>query len=234
MMDSFFLFSVDKGTKYFAFRYNFSPKHLAVTGKVCNFAAEKIRQELNAGHVMWHSEGLSYLFVYTVLKSSNKCSFIYCNLFRQMTKYYLCVCRCTPDRGVVSMDAQLLGEVVHRGLHAIRCAKNPRVKAQKALLLGELCEGAGYPRQALRVWTSTVRMIEAVDYDWVYEPLAPSWSPYHVSFSSVVSMDECRELGRRIDALWRRLGHPEMSGWERRALRSYRDMWLDKYSCALP
>jgi hypothetical protein len=108
------------------------------------------------------------------------------------------------------------------------------VKAQKALLLGELCEGAGYPRQALRVWTSTVRMIEAVDYDWVYEPLAPSWSPYHVSFCSVVSMDECRELGRRIDALWRRLGHPEMSGWERRALRSYRDMWLDKYSCALP
>ena len=26
-----------------------------------------------------------------------------------MTKYYLCVCRCTPDKGVVSMDAQLLG-----------------------------------------------------------------------------------------------------------------------------
>lgn len=150
------------------------------------------------------------------------------------TKAYYCVCRCTPERGVVSMDAQLLSEVVHRGLHAIRCAKNLRVKAQKALLLGDLCAGAGYPRQALRVWTSAVRMIEQADYEWVYEPLAPSWSPYYVSFCSLVSMDECRELGRRIDSLWQRLGHPEMRGWERRALRNYREMWLDKYYEALP
>jgi len=150
-----------------------------------------------------------------------------------MTKYYLCVCRCTPDKGVVSMDAQLLGEVVKRGLHAIYCAKNPRVKAQQALLLGELCEGAGYPLQALRVWKSTVLMIEVEDQAWVTEPLAPSWSPYHVAFCSVVSMEECRELGRRIDRLWRRLGCPEMAGWENKALRSYHDMWLDKYYGAL-
>lgn len=31
-------------------------------GKVRNFAAEKIQQELIAGHAKWHSEGLLYLF----------------------------------------------------------------------------------------------------------------------------------------------------------------------------
>ena len=37
-------------------------------GKVRNFAAEKIQQELIAGHAKWHSEGLLYLFLCTVLK----------------------------------------------------------------------------------------------------------------------------------------------------------------------
>ena len=143
-----------------------------------------------------------------------------------MTKYYVCVCRCTPEKGVVSMNAQLLDEVVHQGLQAIRWAKSPRVKAQQALLLGDLCVGAGYPRQALRVWTSTIRMMEATNHEWVYVPQAPGCSPCHVSFHSVASTDECHELGRRIDDLWRRLGKPEMSGWERRAMRSYRDSWL--------
>lgn len=51
----------------------FFPKHLAVMGKVRKFAAEKIQQELIAGHAKWHSEGLLYLFVYIVLKSTNNC-----------------------------------------------------------------------------------------------------------------------------------------------------------------
>ena len=42
-------------------------------GKVRNFASEKIQQELIAGHAKWHSEGLLYLFVYIVLKSTNNC-----------------------------------------------------------------------------------------------------------------------------------------------------------------
>ena len=42
-------------------------------GKVRNFAAEKIQQELIAGHAKWHLEGLLYLFVYIVLKSTNNC-----------------------------------------------------------------------------------------------------------------------------------------------------------------
>ena len=33
-------------------------------GKVRNFAAEKIQQELIAGHAKWHSEGLLYLFLH--------------------------------------------------------------------------------------------------------------------------------------------------------------------------
>ncbi len=76
------------------------------------------------------------------------------------------------------------------------------------------------------MWTSTIRMMEATNHEWVYVPQAPGCSPCHVSFHSVASVDECRELGRRIDDLWRRLGKPEMSGWERRAMRSYRDSWL--------
>ena len=145
-------------------------------------------------------------------------------------KSYYCVCRCTPREGVVSMDARLLDEILDKGWKAINATENVRVIAQKGLILGDLCAGAGYPHRALECWFGALEAVEYLDYDWTFTPL----NHRYYRFDSVVSMDECKELGRRIDSLWRRLGHREMAVFERHARHYYHDMWLDKYCGSLP
>lgn len=128
------------------------------------------------------------------------------------------------------MDARLLDEIVKKGWEDINATENVRVIAQKGLILGDLCYGAGYPRRAMVNWFGALQAVEYQDYDWTFTPLNPAY----YRFDNVVSMDECKELGRRIDKAWRRLGHREMAIFERHARHYYHDMWLDKYYESLP
>jgi len=146
-------------------------------------------------------------------------------------KTYYCVCRCTPSEGIVSIDARLLTrELLPMSMDYVRSCRNLRGKAYKALVLGDLCANAGYPNTALRVMRSTMSYIKMKDYDWVCRPINPSFN----RLENIVNMYEVRELGRRIDRLWRWLGHPEMAHSARRVERYYDDLWFDKYYEALP
>lgn len=128
------------------------------------------------------------------------------------------------------MDARLLDSIVDKGWKAINATDNARVIAQKGLILGDLCEGAGYPHQALVNWYGALEAVLYLDFDWTFTPL----NTRYCRLAHVVAMDECKALGRRIDNLWRRLGHREMAVFERYARHYYHDMWLNKYCGSMP
>ena len=112
---------------------------------------------------------------------------------------------------MVHLEARLLHDLVNREIHPIRCAESCRRKAQVALRLGDLCEEAGHPWWALKVWMMACQLIADRDYDeWIGVWFNTDW----VRLSHVVAEEWCLDLGRRIDALWGRLGHPEMGWWE--------------------
>lgn len=113
-----------------------------------------------------------------------------------------------------------------REIHIIRCAANLRRKAQKALRLGDICANSGHPVWAMRLWLFTLLLIANTDYDdWLCEPINTEL----FSLTSLVSQAEAEELGRRIDSLWERLGHPEMGVYEDVATAEYDYLWLEKY-----
>ena len=138
-------------------------------------------------------------------------------------KSYYCVCRCTPREGVVSMDARLLDEILDKGWKTINATENARVIAQikmsntkKAATSTKAVATKKVAPKAAETKTKKAEIKNAEKKN------------------TVVSMDECKELGRRIDSLWRCLGHREMAVFERHARHYYHDMWLDKYCGSLP
>ena len=146
-------------------------------------------------------------------------------------KTYYCVCRCTPQRGIISIDAQLLNsEILPQGIGYIRQCRNLRGKAYKALTLSDLCANAGYPTTAMRILRSTIRYIESRDYEWVDRPVNPSYN----RLENIVNMYEVRDMARRLDRIWLWLDHPEMARNARRVERYYDNLWFDKYYEALP
>ena len=146
-------------------------------------------------------------------------------------KTYYCVCRCTPQKGITAIDAQLLTrELLPMSADYIRRCRNLRGKAYKALMLGDLCANAGYPNTALRVMRAAMHYIKNRDYEWVDRPINPSFN----RLENIVNMHEVRDVARRIDALWLWLDHPEMARNARRVERYYNNLWFDKYYEALP
>lgn len=140
-------------------------------------------------------------------------------------KFYR-VCRCTPEKGVVQLDTQLLSHIVNYRIHSICCAQNNRVKYHYGLLLGELCAQTGHPWWAIKVWQFTLRLMCWKDYDdWICVPVNPNY----VRIDSVLSEPESLALGQRIDALWREMGHPECAVMERYARSEYNYFWAEKY-----
>jgi len=136
------------------------------------------------------------------------------------------VCRCTPTDGIVHLEARLLHDMVNSQVHALYCAKSCRWKYQRGLLLGDLCASTGHPWWAMKTWTLTLALICEKDWDdWRYEWVNPEW----VRIDYVLCEEECLTLGRRVDNLWRKLGHPEMTGMEAVAQAKYDWFWYDKY-----
>ena len=136
------------------------------------------------------------------------------------------VCRCTPDGCMTHLEARLLRQLVNREIHPLRCAESCRRKRQKAMRLGDLCAETGHFLWAMRVWSLGISLICDKDYDdWRYV-----WfNTRVVSLGDVTSEEDAKILGRRVDNLWRALGHPEMKGAEAWAEAEYDWLWLEKY-----
>ena len=124
------------------------------------------------------------------------------------------------------LDAKLLKDIVNRQIHPIRCASTCGRKAQKGLLLGDLCAEAHHPAWALKIWRFVLSEIHAKDYDdWI-----DVWfNTKYVRLRDVISDGICEIIGRRIDDLERRYGISEPQGrncWEYWA----GDGWYDSFS----
>lgn len=136
------------------------------------------------------------------------------------------VCRCTPYHGITHLEARLLRQMVNRSIHALCCAESCRWKYQRGLLLGDLCASAGHPWWAIKVWRLALSLILTKDYDdWRYVWTNTEW----VNIDYVLSEEESLVLARRIDKMWRRLGHPEEVRMEVHATCEYDWFWLEKY-----
>ena len=73
-----------------------------------------------------------------------------------------------PNGAVTYLEARLLTELVNSAIHPIRCASTCGRKAQKGLLLGDLCAEAHHPMWALKIWKFTLAQIHSKDYDdWI-------------------------------------------------------------------
>lgn len=139
--------------------------------------------------------------------------------------YHDRVCSCSPEKGVMYLDAKLLKDIVNHWIHPIRCASTCAQKAHKGLLLGDLCAEAHHPMWALKIWFFVLDEIHNKDYeDWHYE-----WfNDKYVSLSDVISNGICEIIGRRIDDVERRLGLSDAQGrnsWEYWA----GDGWYDDF-----
>lgn len=141
-------------------------------------------------------------------------------------RYSYCVCRCTPDKGVVQLETRLLRHIVNYRIHSIRCARDSRVMYRLGLHLGQLCASSGHLWWAIKVWQYTLRLMCWKDYDdWICVPVNPDY----IRIDSVLSEPESLDLGRRIDTLWQQLGHPECAVMQRYARSEYDYFWLEKY-----
>lgn len=71
-----------------------------------------------------------------------------------------------------------------------------------------------------------LRLMCCKDYDdWISIPVNPDY----VRIDSVLSEPESLDLGRRIDNLWRQLGHPECATIQRYARSEHDYFWAEKY-----
>ncbi len=142
------------------------------------------------------------------------------------------VCSCSPEKGVTYLDAGLLKDIVNRGIHPIRCASTCGYKAQRGLLLGDLCVEANHLRWALKIWKFTLEQIHNKDYDdWI----DVYFNEKYVRLEDVISPGLCEIIGRRIDVVERRLRISDAKGrdsWEFRAGDGWYDSFIaEKYEC---
>ena len=76
------------------------------------------------------------------------------------------------------------------------------------------------------MWSLALSLILSKDYDdWRYVWTNTEW----VNIDYVLSEEESLILARRIDKMWRRLGHPEKARMEIHATCEYDWFWLEKY-----
>ena len=135
-----------------------------------------------------------------------------------------------PNGVVTHLEARLLRELVNREIHPIRCASTSARKAQKGLLLGDLCAEAHHPVWALKIWKFTLSQVHSKDYDdWI-----DVWfNTKYVRLKDVISDGICEVIGRRIDDVERALGLSDAHGrdsWEYRAGDGWYDsLFYEKY-----
>lgn len=140
------------------------------------------------------------------------------------------VCRCLADGKVTYLEAQLLCTLINREIHPIRCASTCARKAQKGLLLGDLCSETHHPMWALKIWKFTLTQIHSKDYDdWI----DVRFNTAYVQLRDVISDGICEIIGKRIDDVERNLGLSNAQGrdsWEYWAGDGwYNSLFYEKY-----
>ena len=144
--------------------------------------------------------------------------------------YHQRVCTSSPDKGVTHLDARMLRDIVNRGIHPIRCASTCARKAQKGLLLGDLCAEARHPMWALKIWKFTLSQIHNKDYD---DCVDVWFNTKYVRLRDVISDGICEIIGRRIDDVERSIGLSDAQGrnsWEYWAGDGwYNSLFYEKY-----
>ena len=138
--------------------------------------------------------------------------------------------RCMPNGAVTYLEARLLTELVNSAIHPIRCASTCGRKAQKGLLLGDLCAEAHHPMWALKIWKFTLAQIHSKDYDdWI----DVRFNTERIRLKDVISDGICEIIGRRIDDVERSLNLSDAKGldcWEYRAGDGWYDsLFYEKY-----
>ena len=134
--------------------------------------------------------------------------------------------------GVMYLEAKMLNDIVNKGIRVVSAASVCARKAQKGLLLGDLCAEAGHLMWALKVWKFTLRQIHMKDYnDWI----DVHFRPEYVRLRDVISDGVCEILGRRIDDVERRVGLSNARGRDSWAYRAgdgwYDSLWYEMYDC---
>lgn len=124
----------------------------------------------------------------------------------------------------------MIRDIVNRGIHPIRCASTCAQKAQKGLLLGNLCAETGHLMWARKIWKFTLSEIHTKDYDdWI----DVTFNTEYIRLRDVISDGVCEIIGRRIDEVERRLGIADAHGrdsWEYWAGDGwYNDFFYEKY-----
>ena len=71
------------------------------------------------------------------------------------------VCGCTPNGVVTHLETRILREIVNHDIHPIRCASTCGRKAQKVLIIGDLCAEAHHPMWALKIWKFVLSQIHS-------------------------------------------------------------------------
>ena len=137
------------------------------------------------------------------------------------------VCGCTPNGAVTHLEARILRDIVNHEIHPIRCASTCGRKAQKGLIIGDLCAEAHHSMWALKIWKFVLSQIHSKDYDdWI----GVWFNTDYVRLKDVISDGICEVIGRRIDDVERQMGLSDAHGrdsWEYRA----GDGWYDSFFC---
>lgn len=125
------------------------------------------------------------------------------------------------------MDAIELNRLINESTLELENESNTRIVGRQALELGVMCEQKGWYVRALLLWEKFLQQIRNYDSCWGFEefPL-----PYpNASISNLMAEDEATTLSKRIDRLWKRVGHPELADAKKRVGIYYWDIWLHRY-----
>jgi len=109
------------------------------------------------------------------------------------------------------------------GLHT-EGIESQRKMAQERMAQGDFYVAAGLWMRAVHLWKDAIDWLEFVDGFWDFSLLS---SGTFMRFDNVVAREEATELGRRIDAVWTQLGHPEMGGSAKKVENNYKWLWME-------
>ena len=136
-----------------------------------------------------------------------------------------CVCSCTHRGRICFVDAIVLNQMVKDGEREIQHESNTRKAGRMALELGILCEKKGWHLRAIDIWKKGIGQLAYHDQVWGWRRLPST----HDRIGQFIAEEEALELGRRIDAVWKEIGHEELAEALRQATEIYWDIWLSRY-----
>lgn len=146
-----------------------------------------------------------------------------------------CLCRCTPDDGVVALYPDYAQEVYNQQMCYILNCCEPRRIAARAMSIGAMLKHAGRPHLALRLLQSAFNRFLSVEWDlqedYAHNHYWPGcdYEQWYKPWNWRVSEADARQLAAFIDELRnevnRQLGHEDRSRLRFRVHDRYESMF---------